>query len=63
MTRATVYEGQPWEDDNEVLADLFLDHEQLRGVTVKAANGQEIQFDSDEWVDIYISGTPVGEDE
>ena len=30
MTRTTVYKGQPWEDDHEVLADLFHNHDYIQ---------------------------------
>lgn len=62
MTRTTVYQGNPWDDENEVLADLFHDHESRRAVTVKTTAGEEFHIPEDEAVDIYINGTPVDEE-
>ena len=61
MTRTTVYQGQPWEDDHEVLADLFHNHDSNRAVTVETSGGQEFHIPEDEAVDIYIDGEVVRE--
>ena len=60
MTRTTVYKGQPWEDDHEVLADLF-HNDSDRAVTVETTGGQEFHIPEDEAVDIYIDGEEVEE--
>jgi hypothetical protein len=66
MTRTTVYQGQPWDDDHEVLADLFHNHDddsrKNRAVTIETTGGQEFHIPEDEAVDIYVDGTPVDED-
>jgi len=59
MTRTTVYKGQPWEDDHEVLADLFHNNDSDRAVTVETSGGQEFHIPEDEGVDIYIDGEVV----
>ena len=59
MTRTTVYKGQPWEDDHEVLADLFHNNDSDRAVTVETTGGQEFHIPEDEGVDIYIAGEEV----
>ena len=61
MTRTTVYKGQPWEDDHEVLADLFHNHDSNRAVTVETTGGQEFHIPEDEAVNIYIDGEEVEE--
>jgi len=59
MTRTTVYKGNPWDDENEVLADLFHDHDAQRAVTIETTGGQEFHIPEDEAVDIYINGEEV----
>lgn len=60
MTRTTVYKGQPWKDDHEVLADLFHNHgDGTRAVTIETTAGEEFHIPSDEAVDIYIDGEEV----
>jgi len=59
MTRTTVYKGNPWDDENEVLADLFHDHDASRAVTIETTAGEEFHIPEDEAVDIYINGEEV----
>lgn len=59
MTRVTVYDGTPYDADNEVLVDRFYDEQNSKPDRIEAADGQEIHFDSDEWVEIYIDGEEV----
>jgi len=64
MTRTTVYNGTPWDDEKgPVLADVFHNHENRQPVIVRTTGGQEFHIPGDEAVDIYIDGTPVDEEE
>lgn len=63
MTRVTVYNGAPWDsdDDQEEVYDAFLDHDAHKAVVVQTTGPQEFRIPSDEAVDIYIQGEEVDE--
>lgn len=61
MTRTTVYNGTPHDDNNETVYDAFHNHDNPRPVVIKTSKGQEIHLPEAEGIDIYIDGEEVDE--
>lgn len=59
MTRTTVYEGSPDDDDPDVASDLFHEYDGDAHVVIETGAGDRIELRQGEWMDVYVTGEPA----